>query len=158
VLYEQLNQRIAQGSLETQRLLLPESVAVTQQQMALIEEHSDLLERLGLEVSPFGRGSVAIHSSPTILNEVDLAAFLSDLLDALSEKGRKAEPENVLESMIQMMACKAAVKAGDRLTAAEIEALIEQRDVVEKSSNCPHGRPTTLRMTIADLEKQFKRV
>ena len=158
VLYEQLNQRIAQGALETQRLLLPESVAVTQRQMALIEEHRDLLERLGLEVSPFGRGSVAIHSSPTILNEVDLAAFLCDLLDALSEKGRKAEPENVLESMIQMMACKAAVKAGDPLTAAESEALIEQRDVVEKSSNCPHGRPTTLRMTIADLERQFKRV
>jgi DNA mismatch repair protein MutL len=56
-----------------------------------------------------------------------------------------------------MMACKAAVKAGDPLTREEIESLIACKDLVEKSSNCPHGRPTTLRLTVRDLERQFKR-
>ena len=56
-----------------------------------------------------------------------------------------------------MMACKAAVKAGDPLTPPEIEALLARRHLVERSSNCPHGRPTTLRLTLNDLEKQFKR-
>jgi DNA mismatch repair protein MutL len=58
---------------------------------------------------------------------------------------------------MDMMACKAAVKAGDPLTGAEIEALLARRDLVERSSNCPHGRPTTLRLSLHDLEKQFKR-
>jgi DNA mismatch repair protein MutL len=56
-----------------------------------------------------------------------------------------------------MMACKAAVKAGDSLTPAEVQALIARKDLVDRSSNCPHGRPTTLRLTLRDLEKQFKR-
>ena len=56
-----------------------------------------------------------------------------------------------------MMACKAAVKAGDRLTAHELSDLLEMRDVVERSSNCPHGRPTSLRLSIEDLERQFGR-
>jgi DNA mismatch repair protein MutL len=56
-----------------------------------------------------------------------------------------------------MMACKAAVKAGDALTPEEIESLVQRRDLVERSSNCPHGRPTTLRLSLRDLEKQFKR-
>jgi DNA mismatch repair protein MutL len=56
-----------------------------------------------------------------------------------------------------MMACKAAVKAGDPLTTAEIESLLARKDLVERSSNCPHGRPTTLRLSLRDLEKQFKR-
>ena len=158
VLYQQLVQRIAQGALETQRLLLPESVAVSPRQMALLEEHTDLLKTLGLEVAPFGPGTAAVHACPSFLGDTDVPAFLTDLLDRLGEKGQHTDTEHLLEESLQMMACKAAVKAGDPLTVAEIETLIAQRDEVEKSSNCPHGRPTTLRMTIADLEKQFKRV
>jgi len=59
--------------------------------------------------------------------------------------------------LLQTVACKAAVKAGDPLTSAEIEALLARREVLDRSSNCPHGRPTTLRLTLNDLEKQFKR-
>ena len=62
-----------------------------------------------------------------------------------------------MHEVLDMMACKAAVKAGDPLTPAEIAALLARRDLVERSSNCPHGRPTTLRLSLRDLEKQFKR-
>jgi DNA mismatch repair protein MutL len=63
----------------------------------------------------------------------------------------------VIHDVLDMMSCKAAVKAGDYLTPQEIDALLAQKSAVEKSSNCPHGRPTVLRMTLRDLEKQFKR-
>ena len=66
-------------------------------------------------------------------------------------------PEAALHEVLDMMACKAAIKAGDKLTSQEIADLLKQRDKVERSSNCPHGRPTTLRLTIQDLEKQFGR-
>jgi DNA mismatch repair protein MutL len=56
-----------------------------------------------------------------------------------------------------MMACKAAVKAGDRLSEGELMDLLRMREQIERSSNCPHGRPTTLRLSLRDLEKQFKR-
>jgi DNA mismatch repair protein MutL len=65
--------------------------------------------------------------------------------------------EELLHDVLDMMACKAAVKAGDPLTAPEIEAMLARRSSVDRSSNCPHGRPTTLRLTLKDLEKQFKR-
>ncbi|NOX59688.1 MAG: DNA mismatch repair protein MutL, partial [Planctomycetes bacterium] len=75
----------------------------------------------------------------------------------LSEHGEHTQREEVIHEVLDMMSCKAAVKAGDSLTPEEIEALIEQKNEIEKSSNCPHGRPTTLRLTVDDLEKQFKR-
>ena len=65
--------------------------------------------------------------------------------------------EAVLHRVLDMMACKAAVKAGDRMSQQEVEALLDQRDQIERSSNCPHGRPTTVRITLKELAKQFKR-
>ena len=65
--------------------------------------------------------------------------------------------ETLLHETLDMMSCKAAVKAGDPLTSGEIKALLDRRNLVERSSNCPHGRPTTLKLSLRDLEKQFKR-
>ncbi|UCG34296.1 MAG: DNA mismatch repair endonuclease MutL [Phycisphaerales bacterium] len=158
IMYQQLSERIMEGNLETQRLLLPEPVAVTPRQKALLTEHTDLLKRLGVEVSSFGPGTAAVQAFPSLLNHADAPEFVRALLDKLSEKGHTAHPENLLQEMVEMMACKAAVKAGDPLTGGEIEDLIAQRDLVEKSSSCPHGRPTALKLTLRDLEKQFKRV
>ena len=67
------------------------------------------------------------------------------------------DPEAVIHKALDMMACKAAVKAGDELAPAERQVLIQQRHLVDKGSNCPHGRPTALRCTLAELERQFKR-
>ncbi len=157
VLYDELRRRIAAGSLESQRLLLPETIPATPQQIALLETHAELLGRLGIEWSPFGPDCVAIQAFPSILRDTDVASFLRDLIDRLAESHSVASPEVVIHELLDMMSCKAAVKAGDPLTPQEIDALIARKDLVEKSSNCPHGRPTTLRLTVRELEKQFKR-
>ncbi len=178
ILFEQLKQRIATGKLESQRLLLPETIPVTEAQAAILETHAALLDRIGLEVTRFGTDSIAIHSAPALLGDTAAADFLRDLLDNLTDRppvhtdGPQPGPghpsgegaptaapatEEILYDLLSMMACKAAVKAGDPLTQEEIQALVSRKDLVEKSSNCPHGRPTTLRFTTKDLERQFKR-
>jgi len=157
IMYDALRRQITEGPLESQRLLLPETMTATARELALLSEHGALLHRLGIEAEPFGRDSIAVHAFPSILKETDTAAFLRDLLDRLAEKGEQTHTEEIIHDILDMMSCKAAVKAGDPLTAEEINALLCQKDLVEKSSNCPHGRPTTLRLTIRDLEKQFKR-
>jgi len=157
VLYEQLRRRITDGPLESQRLLLPETLNVTPQQATLLESNAELLAQLGVEVTPFGTDAVAVQSFPALLKDTDVISFMRDLLDQLAQQAGPANTDAVINDILSMMACKAAVKAGDPLTPEEIDALFERRDLIEKSSSCPHGRPTMLRLTKADLDRQFKR-
>ena len=157
VLYEQFRQRMTEGPLESQRLLLPETLTVTASQLALLEEHAELLRRLGIELIPFGPDAIAIQSSPVLLKDTDVRGFMRDLLDHLAQCTGEMESDVVVDGVLSMMACKAAVKAGDPLAPAEIEALFQRRDLIDKPSSCPHGRPTTLRLTKADLNRQFHR-
>lgn len=158
IMYEELRHRLTEGKLEAQRLLLPETLKLTPAQAALLEAHADLLDRLGLELTPFGPDAVAIHAFPLLLRDADVLDFMHDLLDNLAQHAsEKVETEIIIHELLDMMACKAAVKAGDSLSEAEITALLERKDLIEKSSSCPHGRPTMLRLSRADLERQFKR-
>lgn len=157
VIYEQLRARVTKGPLERQRLLMPEVVDVTDEQMAHLGEVREVLEQLGVTVSEFGPRSVAIQSFPTLLERVNAASFLRDVLDGVDEFGGPADSEQMLQHVLDTMACKAAVKAGQSLKDEEIQALMEYRHLVERSSACPHGRPTTLRLSLEDLSKQFKR-
>ncbi|HEY7118263.1 MAG TPA: DNA mismatch repair endonuclease MutL [Tepidisphaeraceae bacterium] len=157
IMYEELKARITRGPLESQRLLIPHSVPATGRQMALLEQVQPLLARLGIEVSPFGPDTVAVHAFPTFLAKLDPVEFITDLLERGEQELLDLHDEELLHELMDMMACKAAIKAGDSLSAAEIQALIARKDLVDRSSNCPHGRPTTLRLSLKDLEKQFKR-
>jgi DNA mismatch repair protein MutL len=157
VMYEQFRRRVTRGPLESQRLLLPESIRVTPRQLDLLEANADLLATLGIEVTPFGTDSVAVHAFPSRLKDTDVPGFMRDLLDKLAEKSAPTEADEVLDDLLAMMACKAAVKAGDPLSAEEIHVLMQQRHLLDTPSACPHGRPTTLRLTKADLNRQFHR-
>lgn len=157
IMYEHLKARITRGPLESQRLLLPETALMTRHEQGLLEQQRDLLTQLGIECEPFGEDAVAVHAFPSLLRRVEIPAFMRDLVDRVRESDSRQSPETMIHELLDMMACKAAVKAGDPLTQEEIAALLEQRHLSDKSSNCPHGRPTTLRLTKSDLERQFKR-
>ncbi|MGE0481757.1 MAG: DNA mismatch repair endonuclease MutL, partial [Phycisphaerae bacterium] len=157
ILYEELRRRIAQRPLEAQRLLLPEVVSLPADRVEALETHADTLARLGIELAAAGPQSVALHAYPTFLERLHSAAFVRDLLDALCEPGARPAQDTLLHRLLDMIACKAAVKAGDPLTPLEIDALLARRELAERSSHCPHGRPTTLHLTLRDLEKQFHR-
>ncbi len=158
LIYNDIRRRLTAGPLIAQRLLIPETLKVTAEEAACIESHGELLGRLGIEISAFGPGTVAIQRFPSLLAERGVAAgeFVRGFLDELAEY-ETVDSGQLLEDVIQIMACKAAVKAGESLGADEIDRLLSRLDHAEKSSFCPHGRPTMLKMTLKDLEKQFKR-
>jgi DNA mismatch repair protein MutL len=157
IMYEELLSRLSRGPLESQRLLIPETVPASSRQTALLEQIQPLLQRLGIEVAPFGPDALAVHAFPSFLEKLGPGAFVGELLERGEQELLDLTDEELLHEILDMMACKAAIKAGDPLSTAEIEALLARRDLVERSSNCPHGRPTTLRLSLKDLEKQFKR-
>ena len=156
VLYEQIKTRLADGKLESQRLLLPEPVRATPEHAAAAKENGELLDRLGIELAPFGPDTLAVQAFPGLLANIGIGEFITDLLDKLVDQG-KLDGEALLHEVMEMMACKAAIKAGQQLSVNEIDALIAQRHLAERSSNCPHGRPTSLQFSRKELEKQFKR-
>jgi DNA mismatch repair protein MutL len=157
MLYETLQRRTQRDNLESQRLLLPESLEVTDAQAGAIEGHADLLTQLGIELTPFGPRVYAVQTFPTLLASVPPVEFVRDLIDLLVERGDAVAKQDLLNDILSMAACKAAIKAGQRLTDSEIEELLAERKRFDSTSRCPHGRPTTIRFSIGELEKQFKR-
>jgi DNA mismatch repair protein MutL len=157
VLYEQLRAKVLDGAVEAQSLLVPEPVDLTAPEAAAVLEHRDLLAQLGVEVKPFGGATVLICAYPAMLANMNPAEVLRGLVDHLMAGGKLPDRRDLLEELLQTVACKAAIKAGDRLTADEIRALLQQRHLAQDSHHCPHGRPTSLIFTRAELDRQFKR-
>jgi DNA mismatch repair protein MutL len=157
VMYEELLSRVNRGPLESQRLLIPATFAATDRQIEILEQAAPLLKRLGIEAARMGPDAVAVHAFPSFLYRLDPIDFLRELLERGEQEQLDLHQEEMLHEVLDMMACKAAIKAGDPLSAAEIESLLARRHLLDRPSNCPHGRPTTLRLTLRDLEKQFKR-
>jgi len=157
VLYEQLRQRVLSGKLETQRLLLPVPVDLAAEEAAAVLDHQELLKQLGLEVSGFGGATVLLGSHPAMLARCEPESLLREVASALMAGGKLPERRDLLDALLHQMSCKAAIKAGDRLTPEEIAALLTQRHLAQDAHHCPHGRPTALVFTREELDKQFKR-
>jgi DNA mismatch repair protein MutL len=157
ILFEQLKDRHARGTLEVQRLLIPEPVEFTARQGARALECCEALAELGLQVEAFGGSTLLLSSYPSILNKRVPADILRAVVDYLASREKTPDREQLLNDLLSLMACHAAVRAGDRLTPEEIAALLEQRELAQDSHHCPHGRPTSLLFTLAELGKQFRR-
>ena len=171
IMFEELRQRILVDgqALESQRLLLPAVVDADARQQALLDDLAPLLTRLGIEIQPLGPAAVGVHAFPSLLFDrgVDAEQFTRELLDKteagdlrpqdLSPDAATHTAEAALHEVLDMMSCKAAVKAGDHLSPDELDALLAKRDQIERAGSCPHGRPTTVRLSLRDLEKQFHR-
>jgi DNA mismatch repair protein MutL len=158
ILYEELRTRVAAGDVESQRLLVPEPVDLPASEAALLLEQGELLARLGLEVESFGGDTVLVRSLPAMLPNVVPERLVRDLAEHLRTQPLPPTRDGLLAELLHMVACKAAVKAGQPLTPPEISALLERRHLVADSHHCPHGRPTALVFTKSDLEKQFGRI
>jgi DNA mismatch repair protein MutL len=158
ILYEELRTRVAQGRVESQRLLVPEPVDMTAAEATALVEQSELLGQLGLEVEPFGGDTVLVRSIPAMLPHVVPERLVRDLAEHFRTQPLPPTRDGMLAELLHMVACKAAVKAGQPLSTPEIASLLERRHLVADSHHCPHGRPTALVFTKADLEKQFGRV
>ncbi len=158
VLYEQLKEKIFGGQLETQRLLVPEPVTLPPAEVAAVLEQHETLKKIGIDVQPFGGDTVLVSSYPAMLANHNPAEMLRNVIDKLMTDGSALGPADLLDELLHMIACKAAIKAGDRLSREEIHDLIAFRDLCRDAHHCPHGRPTALVFSREDLDKKFKRI
>ncbi len=158
ILYEQLRQRVANGTIETQNLLVPEPVDLSPAEAAAALQHRDLLSELGVKVEPFGGSTILVSGYPAMLANMNPVEVLQALLERILSDVKRPDQRDVLDDLLHTIACKAAIKAGDRLAPEEITALLEQRHLIDDAHHCPHGRPTALVFTREELDKQFKRI
>jgi DNA mismatch repair protein MutL len=158
ILYEQLKSRVSANAVETQNLLVPEPVDLSAAEAAAALENRDLLAELGMKIEPFGGDTVLVVGYPAMLANINPVELLRELLDRLASGGRQPDRRDLLDDLLHTIACKAAIKAGDRLKPEEITALLEQRHLVDDAHHCPHGRPAALVFTREELDRQFKRI
>jgi len=157
VLYEKLKQRMATGTVESQRLLVPKPVDLPPNEAACVLDHKGLLAQLGLLVDHFGGNTILINGYPAVFPDSDPVEVLQSLLETLLLGGKKPDRNDLLDEMMHQMACKAAVKAGDRLRPEAMAELLHLAREEIQSHHCPHGRPSTLVFTCAELDRMFKR-
>ncbi len=154
ILYEEILAR--GGELPVQRLLIPHSVELTPAEYAVFEEAAEELKAAGFEVEPFGGRTVAVHAVPQGFPLDRVGEALQRSVAELSEEKRKGEP--LAQRLLKAMACKAAVKAGEKLSLSEIRALVERYRAIEgRGETCPHGRPAVVKIPFAAVGRWFKR-
>jgi DNA mismatch repair protein MutL len=160
VMFNQLLARVrGSGSLEQQLMLAPIVVDVAPGVVDRFDELGELLETLGIDAAPMGPRSVGVRGVPSFLlsRNVDPGVFLDELFERVGEDGFVPSDEEALHEVLDMMACKAAIKAGDSMSDDELDEIVRLREVTERSASCPHGRATTVRLSIEELEKLFDR-
>lgn len=157
VLFERLLRGWLRRDIQAQPLLIPESITVSAAHAALLGRHLGDLEKLGLELEPFGGSTVLVRAVPLGLGKIDVESLLLDLLDDLSQWNQATTLEAKVRPILASLACHAAVRAGRSLEPLEIKALVEDWIAEGEQSTCPHGRRTVFRLSTADLEKMFGR-
>ena len=162
IMYEHLRERVLAGAVESQRLLVPQPVEVTAKEAALLLEQTESLNKVGLGVEDFGNGTLLVSRYPAMLRRVDLQELVRALIETLDGAGvngvQTSPRRDVLDELLHMMSCKAAVKAGQRLSQEEIDSLLVQRHLIHDAHHCPHGRPTALSLSRMELDRQFGRL
>jgi DNA mismatch repair protein MutL len=157
VTYEELLREVRAGAVEVQRYLVPELVELTAGEVELLVRHAEALGRIGIQLEAFGATTVAVGGLPARLRRPDPADLVRVALGVLETQGEAPAAEDLLEGVLHSSACRSSAMAGDDLDPAEIRSLLERARAFDGASTCPHGRPTRVRFTLADLERAFGR-
>ncbi|MFO1017459.1 MAG: DNA mismatch repair endonuclease MutL [Hyphomonadaceae bacterium] len=157
LVYERMKQMLVNGGVRRQALLIPEVVELDPSEAEALGARAEELVQLGLVIEPFGAGAILVRETPALLGHIDAAGLLKDLADDVAELGEAHALKERLEEVCSSMACRGSVRAGRRLTADEMNALLRQMEATPFSGQCNHGRPTYVELKLADIEKLFGR-
>lgn len=157
IMYEYFRKRVLSQSVEAQKLLVPLTIEMSPKETALLLDHAEMLNSFGLGIEEFGGNTLLVTSYPVMLKKVNLEQLVRDIGDSL-DNSKQPSRRDLLDDLITMMSCKAAIKAGQRLTQEEIYSLLEQRHLIDDAHHCPHGRPSALLLSHAELDRQFGRM
>jgi len=157
IVYERMKQALDEGGIKRQGLLLPEVVELDEPSAARLGKRLDELLELGLVIEPFGEGAVVVREVPAMLGQSDVQKLIKDLADDLAEWGEVLSLHEKLADVASTMACHGSVRAGRRLNADEMNALLREMEATPHSGQCNHGRPTYVELKLSDIEKLFGR-
>lgn len=156
ILYEKYLAR-HQEFLGTQNLLIPETMNLSYPQFKVVQERLSLFAGVGFEMEAFGGQTVVIRSVPIALANLDYRRILQEMIEQYINFETFKNPAEIKEAFLTTMACRTAVKAGDKLTVPEMQGLINDLFQCENSYTCPHGRPVSFRMGLDEIAKKFLR-
>ena len=157
LVYERMKAEMEAGGVARQTLLLPEVVDLDPAEAQRVADKAEELAALGLVIEPFGPGAILVRETPALLGETDVGGLIRDIADDLAENGAALALAERLQAVCSTMACHGSVRAGRRLSAAEMNALLRQMEATPHSGQCNHGRPTYVELKLADIERLFGR-
>ena len=157
LVYERMKAALAANGVERQALLVPEIVALDPADCARLCEQADALAPLGLVIESFGPDAVCVREVPSMLGKADIQALVRGIADDLAEQGGSVLLEDRLHAIAATMACYGSVRAGRRLRPEEMNALLRDIEATPNASQCNHGRPTFIRLSLDEIEKLFGR-
>lgn len=156
VMYEKYKEEYEKEKVTIQNLLTPEIIELTNKEVNIVMNNSNILRKLGFMVEEFGTNSIIIRGVPVLFGEPQTKELFLELIDTM-ELNIKSSYEVKLDKIIKA-SCTRAIKSGDRITNMEIQSLFEQLSKVKNPYTCPHGRPTIIEISKKDIEKEFKRI
>jgi DNA mismatch repair protein MutL len=157
ILFDKFRRREIERRIESQNLLLPETLDLTPAQAAAFGEVEAELEEVGFGLMRLSGRTIAVKSVPTDLPPSEVRNLLAEILDTVDAEKRGAARANVRDAIAASLACKAAVKVNMKLTPEKMQWLIDRLLVTSSPTTCPHGRPVILRLTMRDIERGFHR-
>jgi len=157
ITYEGLKTAQAGEGVRIQPLLVPVSLNVSQREADVCEEKQDWFSELGFEIDRMGREQVVVRQVPALLNDADIATLVRDVLSDLLEHGSSQRVQDCINELFSTMACHGSVRANRRLTIDEMNALLREMEITERSGQCNHGRPTWVQVSLPELDKLFLR-
>jgi len=157
ILYEKVKKNYySDTDKDSQLMLLPDIINLTHREMGIAKDNMQLFKKAGFDLEEFGENTIKLNGVPNICIDLDTKELFLETLDEINTVARTAKQE-IEEKFIATVACKAAVKANMALTQQEVDNLMIQLLVLPNPFTCPHGRPTAIRMSKADIEKKFSR-
>ncbi len=154
---ESLAAEWAAGGVRAQPLLIPAVVELAAAEAARLLAHAGELAKLGVEIEGFGPEAILVRAMPAVLGTPEPGPLLRDIADELGESGVTTALAARLDAVIARLACHGSIRAGRRLQAAEMDALLREMEATPRAATCSHGRPTFLRFTRAEIERLFGR-
>ncbi len=155
--YERLKAAVRESAVQVQTLLMPPSLVVTEREAELVEQNGELLERCGFLLTRIAPDRIVVRGIPALLASADASALIRELLPGLSTDLVLDDLLNVLDRVLAGTACHAAIRANRRLTVDEMNSLLRDMERTERSEQCNHGRPTSVALSMADLDRLFAR-
>lgn len=157
IVYERMKAAFYQKNISSQPLLVPINIAVSQSEADLVEENGAVFEAFGFRVERTGLESAMVREVPVILIRGDVEGLVRDVISDLSANGVSDLLESRANELMASMACHGAVRANRKLTVAEMNSLLRDMEITERSGQCNHGRPTWAYLSMSDLDKLFLR-